>query len=367
MRIDVRNEPDSGPASDSAVVTYSRLSAPGGPAAAERREPYIDAREVPYRDPELRAYDPERAAGTGIDEAIDDVALPRRDHNRGKRRGGGFGTIVVGALALAAGMVILAYAYGVATRVDGPPVTAGATATDPAGAATIRTTLPADDAARSTPVTGDAPAAAALSPAPGAVVPDEDTTAALPSPEVPAARAEPPTPQAAPREAARAPAAAGSDGVPMDGEFALPGAVGGAPPALVAPVPTTVAPAAPEMAPPPPAKAANAPPADGKPGDARTGGGDDLIANIERLLARDAANGGTAAPGAAQPLGPTPLDLAQPMTLDDPNQLPALPDPNAAAVIVPPAAVGSQPVKRLIPPADIPGAPATGGLDNGLR
>ena len=361
MKLSVRNEPDSGPAADGAVVTYSRLSAPAGPEPAQRQEPYLDAREVPYRDPELRAYDPDRAADTGLDGAIDDLAAPRRG---GKRPRGGFGAIVVGALALAVGMVILAYAYGIATRVDGPPVTAGATATAPDGGAAMRTTLPADDAARSTSVTGDAPAAA-LSPAPGAVVPDKDTSAARPALDKPAARAEPPTPQAAPREAARAPAAepsaAGSDGVPMDGDFALPSAVGGAPPALVAPVPATAAPAAPTE-PTPPAKAASAPPA-----DAGTGGGDDLMANIERLLARDAANGGTAQPDAAQPMGPTPLDPAQPTMLSDPNALPQLPEPNAATAIVPPADVGPQPPNRLIPPADIPDAPPTGDLGSGLR
>ena len=335
MRFRVRNEPESGPAADGSVVTYSRLATRGRQGVAERQEPFLDAREVPYRDDELRAYDPERAAGSGHDAAVDDLAEPSAGRNRGKRRAGSFGAIVVGALALAAGMVILAYAYGIATRVDGPPAAAGALATAPDDASPIRTTLPADDAARSVPVTGAAPA--------------DGATAALPPDAAPVAPAEPPNPQPRPQQAAREPAAAaqpaGSDGVPMDGDFAQP--------ALVAPVPATVAP--PAAATPPSVAAKADPPA----------GGDDLMANIEKLLSRDAADGTTAAqPGVAAPAGPD-----QPLAVTDPNALPTLPDPNATLEFTPPADIGPQQPDRLIPPADIPNVPPTGTDDfgTGLR
>ena len=264
MRRRVRNDPDRGPAEEGAVVTYSRLSAHGGSGPAERQEPYIEARKVPYGDGDLRAYDPERAAGDGLDAVVDDLDVPRR----GKRRGAG-GAVLVGAVALAAGMVILAYAYGIATRVEAP---SSASAVAPEGAAATRGTLPADDAARSIPVEGNAPAAA-LAPAPESAAPVGDTSAPLPAAQ-PAA------------------AASGSDGVPMDGDAAQP--AGGAQPALVAPVPATATPAAPAKAAetratasaePPPVKAA-------KPADNT----DDLMANIERLLQRDATS--AAAPAA---------------------------------------------------------------------
>jgi hypothetical protein len=359
MRFRVRNEPDGGPAADGSVVTYSRLSTRGRQLAAERQqpaaerqEPFLDAREVPYKDDELRAYDPERAAGSGYDAAVDDLVEPRGGRNRGKRRGGGFGAIVIGALALAAGMVILAYAYGIATRVDAPPAIAGASATAPDSAGTMRTTLPADDAARSVPVTGAAPAAA--------LTPDA----------TPIAPAEPPKPQIRPEQATAEPAAAaqpaGSDGVPMDGDFALPAAAGGARPALVAPVPATVAPPAAKTASAPAAdrkptavKPADATAVDSKPADS----GDDLMANIERILSRDAAKGDAAAQpvsGAAAPAGPAPIVPDQPLAVSDPNQLPPLPDPNAAAAITPPADIGPQAPDRLIPPADIPNVAPTG-------
>ena len=170
----VRNEPDSGSVAEGAMVTYSRLPRGGRSPAVpeepfERQEPFLDAREVPLRDDDLRAYDPDRAAG-GPDGAVNDLEAPRR--GRGRRRGG-FGAVLIGAVALAAGMVILAYAYGIATRVDEPsPLSAGASATTPESAAQSRGTLSADDAARSIPV--------------------------------------------------GSPAASGADGTPMDGDFAQP-------------------------------------------------------------------------------------------------------------------------------------------------
>ncbi len=368
MRFRVRNDPDTGPAAEGTVVTYSRLSSRARRAAAERQEPVLEARQVPHPDSDLRAYDPERAAGAV--DALDDLDEPRR-----RRRGrGGFGAIIIGAIAIAAGMVILAYAYGVATRVDAPATAStGAPANAPSGdAATVRTVLPADDAARSTPVTGVAPPATAAPPAA--------------------------TDQAA-REPVGAPVTEGSDGVPMDGDFALP--VGGdakpapaAPPAAsatgqAAPPPTDQAatpPASEQPAIPPAAaastpepakaKAASAAPAEAKPAESRpaaikapaaaasTDGkpadsGDDLIANIERLLQRD----GTTAGGAAQPAGGSvapsaaPMAIApaqaQPAAVADPNAMPLLPDPNATATTQPPANLGA-PNNRLIPPADIP-------------
>lgn len=350
----VRNELDSGPAEEGAIVTYSRLSRRGGRGSAERQEPFIEAREVPLTD-DLRAYDPERAAGAPLDGPIDDLAEPRR----GRRRRGGFGAVILGAIALAAGMVILAYAYGIATRVDVP---SGAVATTPDDAGPIRATLPADDAARSVPIDGNAPAA-----------PEGDAAAALPAAQSPA---EPPKPHIRSDQTANAPAAAsepaGSDGVPMDGDFALPS--GGAQPALVAPVPATVTPPAPAgtekaatPAPvaPAPAKAASANPADTKPTATKPpGSGDDLMANIERLLQRDGA-AGQPGDGAAASSGPMPLVVppgtAQPGTSVGADGLPLLPDPNGPVALTPPADVAPQQNNRLTPPADIPNvAPGTG-------
>ena len=342
MRKRVRNEPDSGPAAEGAMVTYSRLPRGGhGPAGPrepfERQEPFIEARQVPHRDDDLRAYDPDRAA-IGLDGAVDDLDVPRRGRGR-KRRRGGFAPVLIGAVALAAGMVILAYAYGVATRVDEPsPLSAGASAGAPESAAGTRGTLSGDDAARSIPVTGEAPAASASS---------------------------------------------GSDGTPMDGDFAQPS--GGAQPALVAPVPATATPAQPRKpaaqpttarAEPPAAKTGSAPANDAKPADS----GDNLMANIERILKRDGATAGASGqPGdsPAASAGPTPLApaqpaavagpapgvTAQPAAVADPNALPLLPDPTAVAV-TPPVDVAPPTDNRLIPPADIPNVtPSNTGLD----
>ncbi len=331
MRKRVRNEPDSGPAAEGAMVTYSRLPR-GGRGPAERREPILEAREVPYRDDDLRAYDPERAAG-GLDEAIDDLEMPRRRRGRKPRRGGR-AAILVGALALAAGMVILAYAYGIATRLDAPSsLSAGASASAPAGpadAGTTRGTLPADDAARSIPVPVKGESSAPVpSPSPKPAAPEGNAGAAQPATESASA---PPSPS-------------GAHGTPMDGDGAQPS--GAAQPALVAPVPATKTPAAPAAAPPP--KAADAKPVDS---------GDDLINNIERLLARDGATAGASGqPGdsSAESAGPTLLSPPpQSTAVSDPNGLPALPDPNAPAARLP-ANAGSP--NRLIPPADIPNVP----------
>ncbi len=341
MRFRVRNEPDVGPATEgAAVVTYSRLSR-GRRGEAERQEPVLEAREVPYVDGDLRAFDPERAA--------DDLDRPKR--GSGRRRRGGFGAVLIGTLALAAGMVILAYAYGVATRVDAPTASsAGASASAPAGADTLHATLPADDAARSIPAPGVVPAA-----------------------RVPAEAAQPPaaTHQAA-REPAAAPVTGGSDGQPMDGDFALP-AADGPQPAPVASAPAAgkaVSPPATDIAKPRPSKAASAPPADKTPADKKPAaaasvdskpaagkpadGTDDLIANIEKLLQRDGATVPTPGQPAVNPVapaGPTSIVPAQPAATADPGALPPLPDPNAAAARTPLD-------NRLLPPADIPNVPA---------
>ena len=333
MRKRVRNEPDSGPAAEGAMVTYSRLPRGGrGPAEPrepveprepfERQEPFIEARQVPHRDDDLRAYDPDRAA-IGLDGAVDDLEAPRRGR---KRRRGGFAPVLIGAVALAAGMVILAYAYGVATRVDEPsPLSAGASLGAPESAAGTRGTLSGDDAARSIPVKGDAPPASAAS---------------------------------------------GSDGTPMDGDVAQPS--GGARPALVAPVPATATPAQPgkpatrpaatARAEPPAAKTGSAPANNAKPAD----NADNLMANIERLLQRDGATAGASGqPGdsPAASAGPAPPVAAQPAAVADPNALPLLPDPNAVAT-TPPVDVAPPTDNRLIPPADIPNvAPSNTGLN----
>ena len=354
MRSGVRNEPDIGPQVEGAVVTYSRLSSRGRRAADERREPILEAREVPFAEGDLRAFDPERAG--------DDFEKPPR--GRGRRRRGGFGPVLIGTLALAVGMVLLAYAYGVATRVDVPSAsTAGAPAPASDGAATIRATLPAaDDAARSIPAPGDVPAPR---------TPDGTTEAAAPVPD-------------------------GADGLPMDGQFALPADDGAGPAAAIPPAPEVAPPPKPDARPQPskaakaaPAEAAPAAtqpvvsaPASGKPAAAAStdnqpaagapaGGSDDLIANIEKLLQRDGATAAGAGQPAAvagqpetvidqpagfagQPLdgaaagGPTSVMPNQPTAGFDPNALPQLPDPGTL-----PVTQGG----RLVPPADIPNVP----------
>jgi hypothetical protein len=349
------------------VVTYSRLAPRGDPGPAERQEPFLDAREVPYRDDDLRAYDPDRAAGGDLDAVADGLAEPRRARGGGRR--GGRGAVLIGTLALAAGMVILAYAYGVATRVD-KSSPADASASAPAEA--MRGTAPADDAARSVPVTGNAPAAA-FAPAPEEpAAPAVGTTAALPPAGSPAAAtAEPSQPQGQPDQAvgapAAGPAASGSEGQPMDGDFALPAA--GAQPALVAPVPATATPPATASAPaatekpataraePPAAKAAAAKPADAKPAD----GSDDLMTNIERLLAHDTATTGAADQPAGGATAAAPMPLAPAPAAAPNDALPQLPDPNAVAAApgAPPADVGPRLPGRLIPPADIPNVSPT--------
>ena len=335
MRRRVRNDPDYGPADEAAVVTYSRLSSREARRAAERQEPYLDARQVPQRDDDLRAYDPDRVAGRGYDDGVDDLGdldEPRRGRRRGAR-----GAVLVGAVALAAGMVILAYAYGVATRVDVP---SSATATAPGATATSRGTLPAGDTAGSLPPDGNA-SATARAPAPASATPAGGTTAPLPAAEPAAAPTQPAKPAATTT-------ASGSVGAPMDGDTAQP--------ALAAPVSTTATPPAPVLAPKVTAKAA--PPAP-KPAAKPASSTDDLMAHIESLLKHDAATAGAADQPAAAPAapaataGPTPLTpAAQPA---DPNALPQLPAPNALAnTPVPPADIQPPPNGVPIPPADIP-------------
>jgi hypothetical protein len=327
MRFRVRNEPDPGPAPEGALITYSRLSPRGRRAAQEPREPVLEAREVPYVDGDLRAFDPERAAGSPLAGAVDDLDEPRRRRGRGS-----FGAVLLGTVALAAGMVILAYAYGIATRVDGPPLSS-APATE--GAGTIRTTLPGDDAARSVPMTGTAPAAATANP--------------------PAAT------QKASGGPAAAPATEGADGLPMDGDFALRASAGARPaPAAAGDAASQPADAATN---PPSSKAASASPTEAKPADQRPAAAasadnqpadstDDLMTNIERLLERDGATAGASGQpgdGSAASAGPTSL---VPSAAGEQNAVPQLAEPSATTV-TPQAGVGGR-SNRLIPPADIP-------------
>ena len=158
----------------------------------------------------------------------------------------------------------------------------------------------------------------------------------------------------------KAPAAAGADGAPMDGDVAQPS--GGAKPALVAPVPVTATPAEPRKPATQPATASAEPPAPKAApanGAKPAGTTDDLMANIEQLLKRDGATAGASGQPGESPAasaGPAPLATApaQPAAaVTDPNALPLLPDPTAVAD-TPPADIGPQVPKRLIPPADIP-------------
>jgi hypothetical protein len=354
-RSQLGDQPDRGPEADSAIVTYSRVSTRGrrsledrGEPVGDRREPVLDAREIPYaNDDELRAYDPERGAAV-LDDDLDDLA-PRRGRRGGRR--GARGAILIGAIALAAGMVILAYAYGIATRGDLP------SASSAGGAGAIRTTLPTD--AAGAPADSTAPAAKDAVPVRDAATPSTNDAAPAPAQAVPAT---PPEPKARTEQAVREPAAArvprGAEGVPMDGDVAPP--VGGAQPALVAPVPTTTTPSAPKAATqkttapaPAPAEAAQPPQAASPAGTT-----DSFDASIERLLRRDGATSpasGQAAPVGAPTASVPPPPVQQQTVVSDPATLPTLPDPNAAAPAPPVNLV--PPAGGPIPPADIPNVP----------
>ena len=283
-------------------MTYSRLSSRGGRGPAERQEPFLEARKVPYADGDLRAYDPDRAAARRLRRCgrRSGGAAP----GRGRRRGVPW-CVLVGVVALAAGMVILAYAYGIATRVD-----AGrhrrAPATAPENAAATRGTLPADDAARSIPASG-----ARRRPCAG--------LARRPAWRRRACR------RAGERSAAVPAEAVGSrrSGRRADGRRC--GHDGKrCQPALVAPVPATTTPPRrsksrrpraepPKAEPPTPRRRPPKPPtpnppkaADNKPANSS----DDLMANIERLLKRDGATAAASdqpGTGAAAMAGPTPI------------------------------------------------------------
>ncbi len=366
-RIALRNHRDADTAADGspAVVTYSRLS-----PRAERRwqdddraEPVFDAAEVPYLRAEPREGRGPRARGYEQIDPEDFTDEPGRP----PRRRAGRGIVLLGAVALAAGGTLLAYAYGVATSLDVPATTTvpanTVVAPEPSltgGSAVVDT----GDTIRRVPLgerpLTDEPASAATKDI-GAPPASSGTTAALPPAEA-APAAPPPKPKARPQPAAIQPAtgaaaapeapvptAIGSD-TPMDGEFAAPV---GAQPAISAPVPATIAPPRAASA----AAAAQAPAAAAPATTGQGDGTDGLMANIEKLLQRDApaatapAPADSAAPGQPAPLGP--FAGAQP--LPDPN------DPNAAAVDQngQPIPVGPR-GRLLLPPADIPGAPASG-------
>lgn len=355
-RSQLGDQPDHGPEADSAIVTYSRVSTRGrrGPKdrrepVDDRREPVLEAREIPYaNDDELRAYDPERGAAV-LDDDLDDLA-PRRG-KRGRRRGAR-GAILIGAIALAAGMVILAYAYGLATR-GGLP---SASSADGAGA--IRTTLPTD--AAGSPADTTAPVAKDAVPVRDAATPSPGHVAPAPAQAVPVT---PPEPKARTEQAVREPAAApvprGTEGVPMDGDVAP--SAGRAQPALVAPVPTTTTPSAPKTATPKATAPTPAPAGTVQPSQAASPAGttDSFDANIEQLLRRDGAASpasGQAVPGALAPaVSAPPPPVQQQTVVSDPATLPTLPDPNAATPAPPVNLV--PPSSGPIPPADIPNVP----------
>ena len=338
MRFRLRRDRDADPAADAAIVTYSRLPPRSDRwADPDRREPVLEAEEVPLARGDFRVDRSHRAV-----PAFDNDDTPERP----RRRRTGRGVAILGALAFAVGVMILAYAYGLATRLDGPaapasaslgtPVTPDATLTS--GSAVVDT---GDGVRRISPDSGS----------PAAAEPAATTTAALPpsGAVVQPSSASPPAPRERPApatEQANAPQPSSENGLPMDGEFAAPAS---GQPAIVAPVPATTTPPA-------PAAAASTPKTAATPkSDAGSG---DLMSNIELLLKRDGATAGAPdqpAGGGAAPAGPAPLG-----TLAD---APPLPDPNAPAtdLTAPPADIGPQRPGLLLPPADIPNVPPSNG------
>ena len=237
MRFRLRRDRDADPAADAAIVTYSRLPPRSDRwADPDRREPVLEAEEVPLARGDFRVDPSHRAV-----PAFDNDDTPERP----RRRRTGRGVAILGALAFAVGVMILAYAYGLATRLDGPAAPASASLGTPAtpdatltsGSAVVDT---GDGVRRISPDSG--------SPAPAAG--EATTTAALPpsGAVVQPSSASPPAPRERPApatEQANAPHPSSENGLPMDGEFAAPA---GGQPAIVAPVPATTTPPAPAAA-----------------------------------------------------------------------------------------------------------------------
>ena len=118
MRFRLRRDRDADPAADAAIVTYSRLPPRSDRwADPDRREPVLEAEEVPLARGDFRVDRSHRAV-----PAFDNDDTPERP----RRRRTGRGVAILGALAFAVGVMILAYAYGLATRLDGPAAPASA-------------------------------------------------------------------------------------------------------------------------------------------------------------------------------------------------------------------------------------------------
>ncbi len=331
MRFRVRNEHDTGAGDGAAIVTYSRVTPRGGGRRqGERQEPVLMAEEmIPPVRPDVGGFDrvvPDESY-VDFDDFDDEPLRPKR-----RRRGRGF--VLVGALAVAAGMIVLAYAYGVATQVGAPsqPTADGSANAPVAGQPLPQGGLTAGSAVVGTGdsvrVVDTAPPSAPSAPMRGTAAPAGETTASLPPADATAQppKAQPPTPQARPAPATPAAAA----------------------PALVAPVPAT-------STPPPAATAKAASPAapDAQSGDSN------FINNIESILKRDGATAGASGQsgdGLATPAGPTPLGGSVGASASgDANAASGdTTPPPANALLLPPADA------PLLPPADIPNVPPSG-------
>jgi hypothetical protein len=320
MRSDSQNKEDGMDSADNVVVTYSRVTpAPLEPPEPRARGPLFEGVEVPH----VRA---DRRGPPGIDPAsLDGIVPDAGELAAPRKRGRPLGRVVLlGVVALAAGIGILAVTFATAMRTapqkGTPPASAAVGTVPPAASASVPAAAPPAATAavppRQVPLGGKGPdfSSATIGPQPEA---RPASSAPAASATVAPAEATPPPPKARPEQSAKA----------------------------VAPVP---APAATPQA---------SPPAQPRPGNS------DFTANIERLLSRPVGDPTPPPTPAALPRNPV-------VVVPEAPPVAALPDapmigaadapPLPAPQIVPPANIGTAPPSRFVPPADIPNVPPSG-------
>ena len=311
MRADSQKKDEGMDAANGVVVTYSRVPpAHLEPPEETPRGPLFDAVEVPH-------VRPARGRRRGnVDSVVPEsaVAHDNDDFATSRRRSPVGRVVLIGLVAFAAGLALLALTF--ATAMKGTPtklaVPATAAAPDaaasaarqappgngPAGPAAASIAQPETHSLTAAPVAGQ-PAASSATPA---------ATAAAPADQVQPA---PPPPKARPKESAKAEPA------------------------------------------PPPAQAAPPVAQSSQPAS----GNDAFTANIEKLLTRPALNGPPQSPAVVVPPAPPVAAVPGDVTVGsvEPPPLPPPADPFA-----PPGNIGQPAPRGLVPPADIPNVPPSG-------